>query len=68
MSINTNLIHNILNIAIALVAALSVPEIANVLPPEWGVTIAGFLATAKVVLNVIRDGLTGLVKNQPPVQ
>jgi hypothetical protein len=66
--VNTNLIHNILNIAIAIVAALSVPEISGILPPEWGVAIAGFLSTAKVVLNVIRDGLTGLVKEQPPVK
>lgn len=65
---NTNLIHNILNIAIAVVAVLSLPEVVGIFPPHIGLAIAGFAATAKTVINVIRDGLTGLVKNQPPVQ
>lgn len=65
---NTNLIHNILNIAIAVVAVLSLPEVIGIFPPHIGLAIAGGAATAKTVINVIRDGLGGLVKNQPPVQ
>ena len=65
---NSNLIHNILNIAIAVVAVVSLPEVMALLPPEIGLTIAGVAATAKVVINVIRDGISGLVKDQPPVK
>lgn len=65
---NSNAVHNLLNIAIALVAVASLPEVMALIPPEIGVTIAGIAATAKVVINVIRDGVTGLVKEQPPVK
>lgn len=65
---NSNAVHNILNIAIAIVAVVSLPEVMALIPPEIGLTIAGIAATAKVVINVIRDGVTGLVKNQPPVK
>lgn len=65
---NTNFIHNILNFAIAAVAIVSLPEVTALLPPELGLTIVSVAATAKMVINVIRDGLAGLVKNQPPVQ
>lgn len=65
---NTNLIHNIINIAIAVIAALSVPEVGNLLPPDWALWSVGALSTAKMIMNVVRDGLTGLVKEQPPVK
>lgn len=65
---NTNLIHNFLNIAMAAVAAFSVPEVIGMLSPEFGVAVVGVLATLKTVINVIRDGLAGLAKNQPPVK
>jgi hypothetical protein len=65
---NTNLLHNLLNIAIALVAVLSLPEVTALLPPEIALVIVGAAATAKTVINVLRDGLTGLVKEQPPVK
>jgi len=65
---NTNLLHNFLNIAIALVAVVSLPEVTALLPPDIGLAIVGLAATAKTVINVLRDGLTGLVKNQPPVR
>lgn len=64
---NTNLIHNVLNFAIAAIAALSVPEVIALIPTDWAVLIVGGLSTAKIVINTIRDGITGLVKNQPPV-
>jgi hypothetical protein len=65
---NTNLIHNILNIAIAVVAAASTPEVIALFPPELAVKIVGALATAKLVINGLRDGIKGMVKEQPPVQ
>lgn len=64
---NTNLIHNVINVIIAVIAALSVPEVQQLIPPEYSVMIIGVLSTAKLVINVIRDGLAGLVKKQPPV-
>ena len=64
---NTNLIHNILNIALAIVAVLSLPEVVAVLPPDLAVMVAGAVGTAKLVINTLRDGIRGLGKNQPPV-
>lgn len=65
---NTNLIHNFLNIAIAAVAALAVFDWTVLFSQSTAMVIVGILASAKTVINVIRDGLSGLVKNQPPVQ
>ncbi len=65
---NTNLIHNLLNIAIAVVAILSLPEVTALLPPDLALAIVGAAATAKTIINVLRDGLTGLGKEQPPVR
>jgi hypothetical protein len=64
---NSNAIHNILNVALALVAILSLPEVTALLPPEIAVMIAGAVGTAKLIINTLRDGITGLVKRQPPV-
>lgn len=65
---NSNFLHNILNIAIALVAILSLPEVVAILPAEYGVVIAGVLAALKTVINIARDGFGGLFKEQPPVR
>lgn len=65
---NSNLIHNLLNIAIAVVAVLSLPEVVAILPPELGVVVAGAIGVLKTVINLFRDGPTGLVKQQPPVR
>lgn len=65
---NTNLIHNILNVAIAIIAIISLPEVTALLPPSWGLTLVAVASVAKTVINVIRDGISGLVKPQPPVQ
>jgi hypothetical protein len=64
---NSNVVHNILNAALALVAILSLPEVTAFLPPEYAVMIAGAVGTAKLIINTLRDGVTGLVKRQPPV-
>lgn len=65
---NTNLIHNVLNIVMAVVAVLGLPEVIALIPVEWAVTITGAAATLKLVINVVRDGLAGLAKTQPPVE
>lgn len=69
MSLNTNLIHNILNIAMVVVAGLAGFDFAGLgIDAALAAKIVAALGTAKVIINVLRDGLAGLVKNQPPVQ
>ncbi len=70
---NTNLFHNILNVLLLVVAALATFDWTVFgLDPTTTVKLVGGLALAqtilKIVLNVYRDGLTGLVKEQPPVK
>jgi hypothetical protein len=66
---NTNLIHNILNIAMVVVAGLAGFDFAGLgMDPGLAAKIVAGLGTLKVIINVLRDGLAGLVKNQPPVQ
>lgn len=80
---NTNLIHNILNVAIAVTSGATAVMLATgctTLPtgvlecsqswvkPEAAALVVTGLAVAKTVINVIRDGIAGLVKDQPPVR
>lgn len=65
---NTNLTHNLLNVAAVLVAVFSLPEVMAFFSPETAVKIGAAIAAAKLVINTLRDGPTGLVKNQPPVE
>lgn len=75
---NSNLIHNILNIlmtlnAIILWAGCSVNASGQAtctqtwIPPEIAIIIIGVAAPLKIVMNVMRDGIPGLFKPQPPV-
>ena len=83
MRINTNLIHNVINVAIAVTSGATAAMLAtgcttlatgalecsqSWVKPEAGALIVTGLAVAKTVINVIRDGFTGLVKDQPPVR
>jgi hypothetical protein len=69
---NTNMIHNILNVLI-LVSGAAAGFDWSVLA-SMGVTAAfaakltAFFAGSKLIINAIRDGLAGLTKEQPPVQ
>lgn len=81
---NTNLIHNIINITMILIAGLTAVltalgcttlpggdlECSNVqfLTPTLATTVITVLGIVKVLINVVRDGIKGLVKDQPPVQ
>ncbi len=66
--LNTNTIHNVLNIVIALLAASMAFDYSVF---GWTAatiaTVTGVIATAKTVINIVRDGLGGLVQPQPPV-
>jgi hypothetical protein len=79
---NTNALHNILNILITLSALLVAILLAtgctqladgrlecsqsSVGPSFTALAVAG-LGALKIVVNIVRDGLSGLVKPQPPV-
>lgn len=81
---NTNLIHNVINIVMILVAGLTAVMIAMgcvTLPsgdlectetlfisPGAATTIVAVLGGVKMLINVVRDGFAGLAKRQPPVQ
>lgn len=65
---NTNLIHNVINVVIALIASAAAFDWSVFLSATTAAKIVAGLAVAKIVINAIRDGLGGLVKEQPPVQ
>lgn len=69
---NANALHNILNLIGLIVGSLITFDWAGLgLPPELAATIAGGVLLAdkviKFAMNILRDGLTGLWKVQPPV-
>lgn len=66
--LNTNAVHNFLNMAIVLVSALGAMDWAGIVEAELAVKIVGGLAAAKLIMNAVRDGLKGMVKPQPPVE
>ena len=70
---NTNLIHNILNLVSAMIGALILTDwTAFGFDAATAAKIAAFVLLAqnvvKLGINVTRDGLSGLVKEQPPVR
>lgn len=76
---NLNMIHNIINVLIAALGALLIASgcvaaatgaldcTGSWIPPEISVVAITALSVLKVVMNIFRDGLTGLWKVQPPV-
>lgn len=80
--LNSNLVHNILNVVGAVLAAATAILMysgctvgvggalecsASWIPPEIAMIILSVLSVIKIVINLTRDGATGLVKPQPPV-
>lgn len=81
---NTNLLHNIINVVMILLAALTAALVAmgcTTLPngdltcsetlfisPTVATSIVAVLGVVKMLVNIIRDGFAGLSKKQPPVQ
>ncbi|MBB5573325.1 MULTISPECIES: hypothetical protein [Rhizobium] len=79
---NTNALHNILNILITLSALFVAILLAtgctqlgdgtlecsrSFFSPSYTAYIVAALGGLKIVVNITRDGLSGLVKPQPPV-
>lgn len=66
---NTNLIHNILNVGIVIFGSMAGFDFTVLgLSVAASAKIAAGLAAAKLIMNALRDGLSGLVKEQPPVK
>ncbi|MFT2213067.1 hypothetical protein ACLJYM_14385 [Rhizobium giardinii] len=80
---NSNLFHNILNVVIALlgfVTAILLATGCTTLPggaiecsksfidPTCTTIAIAVLGALKTVINILRDGLSGLVKPQPPIR
>jgi len=65
---STNLFHNIANVLIAVVAAMVAFDWTVLFSAETAAMIVSMLATLKLVVNAVRDGLAGMIKPQPPVQ
>lgn len=87
MTLNTNLIHNVLNAIIWILGLFAVVALyagcvqlpngsldcttSTIIPPSWLpwiVTLTTAAAGLKTVINIVRDGIKGLVKEQPPVK
>lgn len=60
----TNVIHNILNVLIALVAGLQTIDLTPFMSAETSLKVVSGLAILKLVINAIRDGITGMAKPQ----
>lgn len=65
---NSNILHNLLNLAIVIVGALAAFDWTGLFSASTAALLVTILGGAKIVINVVRDGLAGLVKEQPPVQ
>lgn len=73
MTYNTNLIHNVLNIVGLIIGLFLVYDFTALgFSPQTAALIAGWtLFLDKIIklgINITRDGVTGLFKEQPPVQ
>lgn len=81
---NSNLFHNLANIAMVVIAAVTavltatgcttLPDgsiecsASSWLSPEIAALVITIIGVVKLLVNVIRDGITGLTKPQPPVE
>jgi len=64
---NTNTLHNAINIAIPGILALCAFDWSPYFEPNVAKYVVGALAVTKLLINVYRDGVSGMVKVQPPV-
>lgn len=79
---NSNFFHNLSNVLILLLSVISAGLVAtgcvalptggfdctaSWIPPTYAVWLTAILAGLKIVVNIARDGLSGLTKPQPPV-
>ncbi|MDK4701129.1 MULTISPECIES: hypothetical protein [unclassified Rhizobium] len=80
--LNTNAFHNVLNVLIALSASMIAVLLAtgctqladgalecsqSFVGPGFAAVAVTALSTLKIIINILRDGIAGLIKPQPPV-
>jgi hypothetical protein len=65
---NTNIIHNIINILIVALPLLEQFDWTPFMSDSTALKLSGALALTKLLINAFRDGVTGMVKEQPPVK
>ncbi len=65
---NSNLLHNLLNLAIAIIAALAAFDWTAILGAQTAGMVVSGLAFVKLAINFFRDGPAGMAKPQPPVE
>jgi len=64
---NSNAAHNVLNMLIVVIGASESFQWSAMLGPVLALQVVAGLATTKLVINAIRDGLMNIFKPQPPV-
>jgi hypothetical protein len=66
--VNTNLIHNILNVLILIFGAMAGFDFTSLgISVALSAKLAASAAALKLVINALRDGFVGMAKPQPPV-
>lgn len=79
---NSNLFHNLVNVATLVLAGVTAALLASgcvevegslsceasFISPELSAIIITVLMVLKLGVNIIRDGIKGLAKKQPPVE
>jgi len=81
---NSNFFHNLANIAVVVIAAVTAIltstgcttladgslecSASSWLSPELAATVIAVIGGVKILVNIFRDGITGLTKPQPPVE
>jgi hypothetical protein len=64
---NTNAIHNYFNAVILAVAATPMDLLLRLMTEAMAWKVVAAVSIAKLTMNIARDGVTGVVKVQPPV-
>ncbi len=81
--LNANAIHNVLNAVLVIIGLITGGLLASgcvqsavgvidcsqsFLPPTYAGYAIAAIGALKFIMNICRDGITGLVKPQPPVK
>jgi len=65
---NTNTLHNFLNVTISIVGAVAMFDLTPFMDADLAIKITAGAAVAKLLINGIRDGIDGMIKQQPAVK
>lgn len=66
---NANAVHNVINVMLLLIPVLvGFDWTAFGIDAERALLITGALSLLKLIINALRDGVAGMVKEQPPVK